>query len=82
MATRAVEALATAAVMSAAETMTTVGWHLIQDVVEMSATIAAQQASIVELELFKSSSLCFIGHMTHDLHESIGEVISSGGEVE
>jgi hypothetical protein len=32
----------------------------------MSATIAAQQASIVELELFKSSSLCFIGHMTDD----------------
>ena len=36
----------------------------------MSATIAAQQASIVELELFKSSSLCFIDHMTDDLRWS------------
>ena len=45
---------------------------LIQDVAEMSATIAAQQASIVELELFKSSSLCFIGHMTDDQYWSDG----------
>ena len=54
---------------------------LIQDVAEMSATIAAQQASIVELELFKSSTLCFIGHMTddqywHDGTEDFNELCS------
>ena len=41
---------------------------LISDVAEMSATIAAQQVAIVELEAFESSALCFIGHMTDDQH--------------
>jgi len=58
---------------------------LIQDVAEMSATIAAQQAAIVELELFKSSSLCFIDHMTDDQRwsytsEAWGDVGTDGND--
>jgi|TARA_R100000458_G_scaffold58772_1_gene67542 hypothetical protein len=42
-------------------------------IAELGTTVAAQQAAIVELEQFKSNSLCFIGHMTDDMYLSDDE---------
>jgi hypothetical protein len=41
-----------------------------EELVELTATVAAQQEAIVALEEFQASSLGFIGHMTDDEHWS------------